>query len=202
MIVPSVVVEPEAQTIEPEPEAEPEQPACVASIDDVNCPEIPEGCSVANCASEERKPLRNCAVTDAPETVTEGIVDELPTVRAEIDDLRVLSALEAAFGLKEQYSFSESRVAHTWVADSFEHPTIIIVPADVLAKAISAYQRHQAVELIDNSGCTESQVERLHAVSEDVLSVQRVVYSSNARANRTRKENGLKTFVKCESKCG
>ncbi|WP_230431806.1 phage N-6-adenine-methyltransferase [Plesiomonas shigelloides] len=198
-VVPSVMVEPEANTIEPEPEAEPEpeQPACVASIDDVNCPEIPEGCSVANCASEEQEtaPELAYAVTDAPETVTEGIVDELPTVRAEIDDLRVLSALEAAFGLKEQYSFSESRVAHTWVADSFEHPTIIIVPADVLAKAISAYQRHQAVELIDNSGCTESQVERLHAVSEDVLSGYSEWFIPVMRELIERvKENGLENI--------
>ena len=171
-VVPSVVVEPEAQTIEPEPEAEPEQPACVASIDDVNCPEIPEGCSVANCASEEQEtaPELAYAVTDAPETVTEDPIDELPTQRADIDDPQVLAALYAAFGLRDEYSFSESKFAHTWVADSFEQPAIITVPADVLTRAISLYRQHQGVELIDGSGCTESQIERLHAVSEEVLS--------------------------------
>lgn len=171
-VAPSMVVEPEAQTIEPEPEAEPEQPACVASIDDVNCPEIPEGCSVANCASEEQEtaPELAYAVTDAPETVTEDPADELPTQRADIDDPQVLAALYAAFGLRDEYSFSESKFAHTWVADSFEQPAIITVPADVLTRAISLYRQHQGVELIDGSGCTESQIERLHAVSEEVLS--------------------------------
>ena len=162
-VVPSVVVE---------PEAEPEQPACVASIDDVNCPEIPEGCSVANCASEEQEtaPELAYAVTDAPETVTEDPIDELPTQRADIDDPQVLAALYAAFGLRDEYSFSESKFAHTWVADSFEQPAIITVPADVLTRAILLYRQHQGVELIDGSGCTESQIERLHAVSEEVLS--------------------------------
>ena len=144
---PSMVVEPEAKTIEPEPEPDAEQPARVASVED--------------CVSEEQ---------ETAQEVAEAPADELPTQRAEIDDLRVLAALDAAFGIKNEYLFSESRVAHTWVADSFDHPTIIIVPADVLTRATSLYRRYQGVELIDGSGCSESQIERLHAVSEDVLS--------------------------------
>ena len=151
-VAPSVVVEPE-----------PEQPACVASAEDMNCPDSQEGCPVANCVSEEQETAPEVAatVTDAPETVTEDPADELPTLRAEIDDLRVRSALEAAFGLRDEYSFSESKFAHTWVADSFEQPTFITVHADVLTRAISLCRQQQGVELIDNSDCTESQVERL-----------------------------------------
>lgn len=196
-VVPSVVVEPEAQTIEPEPEVEPEQPACVSSIDDVNCPEIPEGCSVANCASEEQEtdPELAYAVTDTPETVTEDPTDELPTQRADIDDPQVLAALYAAFGLRDEYSFSESKFAHTWVADSFEQPAIITVPADVLTRAISLYRQHQGVELIDGSGCTESQIERLHAVSEEVLSGYSEWFIPVMRELIERvKENGLENI--------
>lgn len=159
-----VVTEPVEQAVEQTPELEPAQEA-EQECEEVACPKCGATCRDFTEEADFIGWHGHCASCDL-----ENVENSLPTSRNEIEDLRVLSALEAAFGLKDEYSFSESRVAHTWVADSFEHPTIIIVPADVLAKAMSAYQRHQVAELIDSSGCTESQVERLHAVSEDVLS--------------------------------
>ncbi|MGL6147046.1 MAG: phage N-6-adenine-methyltransferase [Plesiomonas sp.] len=97
--------------------------------------------------------------------------DVLPTHIADITDLRVRAALAAAFGEKEVYSFSESKFAHTWIADSFEFPTIITVSSEVIARAIATSQRHQITELINNSGCTGPQVDRLNALLEFVSAV-------------------------------
>lgn len=150
-----VVTEPVEQAVEQTPELEPAQEA-EQECEEVACPKCGATCRDFTEEADFIGWHGHCASCDL-----ENVENSLPTSRNEIEDLRVLSALEAAFGLKDEYSFSESRVAHTWVADSFEHPTIIIVPADVLAKAMSAYQRHQVADLIDSSGCTESQVERL-----------------------------------------
>ncbi|MGL5799781.1 MAG: phage N-6-adenine-methyltransferase [Plesiomonas sp.] len=97
--------------------------------------------------------------------------DVLPTHIADITDLRVRAALAAAFGEKEVYSFSESKFAHTWIADSFEFPTIITVSSEVIARAIATSQRYQITELINNSGCTGPQVDRLNALLEFVSAV-------------------------------
>lgn len=42
----------------------------------------------------------------------------------------------AAFGDKEDYTFSESRFAHTWAADSVAHPEFILVPTETVDKAM------------------------------------------------------------------
>ncbi|MGL5103096.1 MAG: hypothetical protein ACRC6N_11310 [Plesiomonas sp.] len=97
--------------------------------------------------------------------------DVLPTHIADIPDLRVRAALAAAFGEKEVHSFSESKFAHTWVSDSFEAPSIVTVTDSVIKLAVATYQRYQVTELINNSGCIDSQIDRLHAVSEFVSAV-------------------------------
>ncbi|MCQ4966184.1 phage N-6-adenine-methyltransferase [Enterobacteriaceae bacterium DFI.7.85] len=43
----------------------------------------------------------------------------------------------AAFGDKEEYTFSESRFAHTWAADSVANPEFIIVPTETIGKAMA-----------------------------------------------------------------
>ena len=43
----------------------------------------------------------------------------------------------AAFGDKEEYTFSESRFAHTWAADSVTHPEFIVVPTETIDKALA-----------------------------------------------------------------
>ncbi|WP_376785146.1 phage N-6-adenine-methyltransferase [Atlantibacter hermannii] len=43
----------------------------------------------------------------------------------------------AAFGDKEEYTFSESRFAHTWAADSVANPEFIIVPTETIGKALA-----------------------------------------------------------------
>ena len=43
----------------------------------------------------------------------------------------------AAFGDKEDYTFSESRFAHTWAADSVAHPEFIVVPTETIDKAMA-----------------------------------------------------------------
>ncbi|MEH5097505.1 phage N-6-adenine-methyltransferase [Atlantibacter hermannii] len=43
----------------------------------------------------------------------------------------------AAFGDKEEYTFSESRFAHTWAADSVANPEFIVVPTETVDKAMA-----------------------------------------------------------------
>lgn len=73
------------------------------------------------------------------ETATEELSDdEMPLTRAEIlekSGVEVWACAAAMFGDKDDYTFNESRFAHSWSADSFDNPTLVIVPADVIAKA-------------------------------------------------------------------
>ncbi|MDA3135387.1 phage N-6-adenine-methyltransferase [Atlantibacter subterraneus] len=43
----------------------------------------------------------------------------------------------AAFGDKEEYTFSESRFAHTWATDSVANPEFIVVPTETVDKAMA-----------------------------------------------------------------
>lgn len=64
---------------------------------------------------------------------------ELPVLNDEIlskSGIEVWGCIAAAFGHKSEYTFSESKYAHTWAADSVEHPEYIVVPAETIAKAL------------------------------------------------------------------
>ncbi|KQN56746.1 hypothetical protein [Erwinia sp. Leaf53] len=74
-------------------------------------------------------------VTD--DTLTEKA---LPLTKADIiseSGLTVWACAAAAFGEKDEFSFSESRYAHTWAADSVEAPECLMVPAETIQKAIN-----------------------------------------------------------------
>ncbi|MGL6296445.1 MAG: DNA N-6-adenine-methyltransferase, partial [Plesiomonas sp.] len=152
------VAEPEPTTFEPDlPVSEPESA--------ISEPDLPA-------------PEPELAISEPESAIFEPEIEEaikqddvLPTHIADITDLRVRAALAAAFGEKEVYSFSESKFAHTWIADSFEFPTIITVSSEVIARAIATSQRYQITELINNSGCTGPQVDRLNALLEFVSAV-------------------------------
>ncbi|MDU7840629.1 MAG: chromosome partitioning protein ParB [Pantoea sp.] len=64
--------------------------------------------------------------------------ENMPLTRAGIleqSGVEVWACAAAMFGDKDIYPFQESRYAHTWAADSFENPAVVVVPAEILAKA-------------------------------------------------------------------
>lgn len=64
--------------------------------------------------------------------------ENMPLTRAGIleqSGIEVWACAAAMFGDKDIYPFQESRYAHTWAADSFENPSVVVVPAEILAKA-------------------------------------------------------------------
>ncbi|OQP32408.1 ParB/RepB/Spo0J family partition protein [Pantoea latae] len=64
--------------------------------------------------------------------------ENMPLTRAGIleqSGVEVWACAAAMFGDKDIYPFQESRYAHIWAADSFENPTVVVVPAEILAKA-------------------------------------------------------------------
>lgn len=71
-------------------------------------------------------------------------VDELPSTEAELPlsktDIQKASyhtwaCACAAFGDKELFTFSESKFAHTWIADSLDNPVLTVVPEKTIEKA-------------------------------------------------------------------
>lgn len=64
---------------------------------------------------------------------------ELPLARKDIleqSGVSVWACAAAAFGDKNDYTFSESKYAHTWAADSVEQPSVVVIPAETVAKAL------------------------------------------------------------------
>ena len=64
--------------------------------------------------------------------------ENMPLTRAGIIEqsgVEVWACAAAMFGDKDIYPFHESRFAHTWAADSFDNPTVVVVPAEIIAKA-------------------------------------------------------------------
>ena len=64
--------------------------------------------------------------------------ENMPLTRTGIleqSGIEVWACAAAMFVDKEIYAFYESRFAHTWAADSFENPIVVVVSAEVIAKA-------------------------------------------------------------------
>ncbi len=64
---------------------------------------------------------------------------ELPLARKDIleqSGVEVWGCAAAAFGDKDDYTFSESKYAHTWAADSVESPSVVVIPPETVAKAV------------------------------------------------------------------
>jgi len=64
--------------------------------------------------------------------------ENMPLTRAGIIEqsgVEVWACAAAMFGDKDIYPFHESRFAHTWAADSFDNPQVVVVPAEIISKA-------------------------------------------------------------------
>jgi ParB family chromosome partitioning protein len=72
--------------------------------------------------------------------------DDLPLLKHEIleqSGVEVWACVIAAFKMKAEYTYSESKWAHTWAADSVENPTCVTVPAETIASAVRLIKQHQ-----------------------------------------------------------
>lgn len=72
--------------------------------------------------------------------------DDLPLLKDEIlqqSGVEVWACVQAAFKMKSLYTYAESKYAHTWAADSVEHPEHVVVPQDTIQSALRLIQQHQ-----------------------------------------------------------
>lgn len=80
------------------------------------------------------------------------------------------ACVRAAFGFKPEYTFSESKFAHTWAADSLEKPEIIAVTTDVIDRAKKLVNEHHiAVAVAELVNKQQPDNEELRADLEDRL---------------------------------
>lgn len=96
--------------------------------------------------------------------------DDLPLLKQEIleqSGVEVWACVQAAFKMKNEYTYAESKFAHTWAADSVEHPEHIVVPPDTIERAVKLIQQRQD-ELAVKHWLTE-QLNDAEMVSEHLL---------------------------------
>ncbi|WP_411555779.1 chromosome partitioning protein ParB [Pantoea agglomerans] len=72
--------------------------------------------------------------------------DDLPLTKHDIleqSGVEVWACIQAAFKMKSLYTYAESKYAHTWAADSVEHPEHVVIPPDTIQSALRLIQQHQ-----------------------------------------------------------
>lgn len=105
--------------------------------------------------------------------------DDLPLLKHEIlekSGVEAWACVIAAFKMKAEYTYSESKYAHTWAADSVENPTCVTVPAETIAKAVRLIKEHHddlelklwVSEQYDDPELAKEQLQRFSAVLIDV----------------------------------
>lgn len=105
--------------------------------------------------------------------------DDLPLLKHEIleqSGVEAWACVIAAFKMKAEYTYSESKWAHTWAADSVENPTCVTVPAETIASALRLIKQHQddlelklwLSEQHDDSEVATEQLMRFSAVLSEI----------------------------------
>lgn len=75
----------------------------------------------------------------AASTEGETLETKLPLLKEEIisqSGVETWACAAAAFGDKAEFTFSESKYAHSWASDSLEQPEFVVVPAETIRKAV------------------------------------------------------------------
>lgn len=96
--------------------------------------------------------------------------EDLPLLKQHIleqSGVEVWACVQAAFKMKNEYTYAESKFAHTWAADSVEHPQHIVVPPDTIERAVNLI-RHRQDELAVKHWLTEK-LNDAEMVSEHLL---------------------------------
>ena len=105
--------------------------------------------------------------------------DDLPLLKHEIleqSGVEAWACVVAAFKMKAEYTYSESKWAHTWAADSVENPNCVTVPAETIASAVRLIKQHQddlalklwVSEQYDDPELAIEQMQRFSAVMIEV----------------------------------
>lgn len=105
---------------------------------------------------EPREHLKSEAIEDVRPEGDEG--DDLPLLKDEIlqqSGVEVWACIQAAFKMKHEYTYAESKYAHTWAADSVEHPDHVVVPQDTIQTALRLIQMHQDEQAIKQWLCEQ-----------------------------------------------
>lgn len=130
-------------------------------------------------AKEHHGVTQSVSEQPAPVKAENGDGDDLPLFKHEIlekSGVEVWACVIAAFKMKAEYTYSESKWAHTWAADSVENPTCVTVPAETIASAVRLIKQHQddlelklwVSEQYDDPELAKEQVQRFSAVLIDV----------------------------------
>ncbi|QMF86883.1 phage N-6-adenine-methyltransferase [Citrobacter freundii] len=137
---------------------------------------IPDLPQTTETVAQEAKPE---ALAEAKPQPT--VESELPLTKASIIEksgFRFWACACAAFGDKDEYTFSESRFAHTWASDSVECPEIIVVPPETIAKAVTLIAQHTyqqkitdwlAQQHFDHDGIRADMQSRLFTLAPEML---------------------------------
>jgi ParB family chromosome partitioning protein len=94
----------------------------------------------------------------APAESENGEGDDLPLLKHEIleqSGVEVWACIQAAFKMKSQYTYAESKYAHTWASDSVEHPEHVVVPQDTIQAALRLIQMHHDEQVIKQWLCEQ-----------------------------------------------
>ena len=86
-----------------------------------------------------------------PVKAENGDGDDLPLLKHDIleqSGVEVWACVQAAFKMKHEYTYAESKFAHTWAADSVDHPEHIVVPQDTIRSAQRLIQMHHDEQVI------------------------------------------------------
>ncbi|MEN4604096.1 chromosome partitioning protein ParB [Pantoea agglomerans] len=130
-------------------------------------------------AKEHYGVTQSASEQPAPVTSENGDGDDLPLLKHEIleqSGVEAWACVIAAFKMKAEYTYSESKYAHTWAADSVENPTCVTVPAETIAKAVRLIKEHHddlelklwVSEQYDDPELAKEQLQRFSAVLIDV----------------------------------
>jgi len=130
-------------------------------------------------AKEHYGVTQSASEQPAPVKSENGDGDDLPLLKHEIleqSGVEAWACVVAAFKMKAEYTYSESKYAHTWAADSVENPTCVTVPAETIAKAVRLIKEHHddlelklwVSEQYDDPELAKEQLQRFSAVLIDV----------------------------------
>jgi len=79
----------------------------------------------------------------------ETLETKLPLLKEDIisqSGVKTWACAAAAFGDKAEFTFSESKYAHSWASDSLEHPEFVVVPADTIRKAVELVAAYSSTD--------------------------------------------------------
>lgn len=130
-------------------------------------------------AKEHYGVTKSVSEQPAPVKSENGDGDDLPLLKHEIlekSGVEAWACVIAAFKMKAEYTYSESKWAHTWAADSVENPTCVTVPAETIASAVRLIKQYQddlelklwVSEQYDDPQLAIEQLQRFSAVFAEI----------------------------------